>query len=331
MCRLKFKVLLFIILIQNTTTLLATFSQATEYHDLSSLVSEIRKLKRDSEVREVTLTTGGKGYFKPFYSLEGAEKPGKVHKHEIAAYQLDQLLGMNLISTTSAVRIKMNAESELIDGSFQAHSLGETAHEIKKRDKTFKKSENLKFFDYLLGNCDRHYHNFLVHDGKEVAIDNGLAFSSRHCRHNITMYFNGFIDDSYPEAQTLLAKLSKNPPLQVLEKIKSTSNSEFRKALELLSEDEFLEFIDRKNHALLRQAILAGSVVSNLPEILALIPKNLKLMNDPDADATTLLSLAESLGQTDVIKALVNAGAKHHNCPTCSRSPIKRLCPNQLL
>lgn len=109
----------------------------------------------------------------------GGEKVKKFRdswKHEVAAYDLDRLLGMRLVPAT--VERSIGGKR----GSLQAWVDRPIARfgQVPPPENPPRAEEYLhaqRFFDYLIFNTDRHIRNVLLgQDWRPVAIDNSIAF-----------------------------------------------------------------------------------------------------------------------------------------------------------
>lgn len=92
--------------------------------------------------------------------------PSANYHSEIAAYEFDQLLGFRLVPLT--VKRKINGKK----GSLQYFVKNSKSVETLK---DYRRSKELNVFDYLISNKDRNEGNVLIADGREIAIDHGLA------------------------------------------------------------------------------------------------------------------------------------------------------------
>ncbi|MBC7371097.1 MAG: hypothetical protein H7326_06000, partial [Bdellovibrionaceae bacterium] len=86
---------------------------------------------------------------------------------EIAAYLVDSKIKSNLVPITVPYK------KDGVDGTIQ---LFVSAEEAKLKDFP----SELKFIDYLLENGDRHGGNYLISNGRLVAIDNGISFGNEY-------------------------------------------------------------------------------------------------------------------------------------------------------
>lgn len=105
----------------------------------------------------VELADGTKGIWKPD-SVDGSSTAA-----EVSAYQIDRHLGLNSVPIT--VRKQVDGK----EGSFQLW-----VH--KTQESKVDDPSHFVFYDYLIGNSDRHAGNYLIAEGRPVAIDNGNAF-----------------------------------------------------------------------------------------------------------------------------------------------------------
>ncbi|MFK7823283.1 MAG: hypothetical protein AB8G05_03945 [Oligoflexales bacterium] len=109
-----------------------------------------------------SLSYGVVGVFKEKKSLH----PSADYRSEIAAYNFDRLIGFRLVPMT--VKRKINKRK----GSMQ-YFVKNSESVVKLKD--YRRSKNLNVFDYLISNKDRNEGNLLIANGREIAIDHGLA------------------------------------------------------------------------------------------------------------------------------------------------------------
>lgn len=158
----------------------------------------------------------GNGASKPFYVKfeDGTEGVWKKNvgwpasgPAETAAYKLDQELGTDLVGATVPRTFKG------VPGTVQVRVTN-----LMKKSKEDNPDE-LSLFDYLIGNRDRHYNNYLQNNsGQLVAIDHGLAFSSESTTNGL-LFFNNKVD-------SLKTRINKRTALEAkLEQVKATPNS----------------------------------------------------------------------------------------------------------
>ncbi len=274
----------------------------------SSSIISIDPLSGDqrgnSDTYKVKLKNGPIGYFK--HADDGLYR--NDYKHEIAAYKLDQLLGFSLVPETIGVELFLPNKNKIVRGSLQVHSEGISAYDKYGRGGWSIKSPPLKFFDFLIGNCDRHGKNYLIHDGKEVAIDNGSAFASTVCSIRYK---------ERPQVVTLLARMDQEIPRKILQNLKGLSNEVLRSELSLLNDLEFARFLMRKNYALFRFAIDRGDV----SDVDAMIAAG-TLINTPESYGETPLYFAIAKGNAEIVQKLIDAGAYFNKFEDDGSTPL---------
>lgn len=116
----------------------------------------------------VELKDDGAGVFKP------VEGDSIYHFHERAAYLVDRFLGFNFVPPTTIREIDGRTGSLqrfIGDAKSGKELLGEEKEKIPDDEKM-----KLNIFDFLISNTDRHSGNYLVKDGRIVAIDHGYSF-----------------------------------------------------------------------------------------------------------------------------------------------------------
>ena len=96
-------------------------------------------------------------------------------KSEVAAYQLDQLLNFNLVPLT--ILRTVNGDNGSIQYFFTVVENGDPGHTASRNFAA------LKVFDYISGNKDRSFNNFLYWSQQDrvIAIDNGASFKDYQC------------------------------------------------------------------------------------------------------------------------------------------------------
>ena len=190
---------------------------------LSKWYSEILKSKQVKKIDHfpkydhvwlVDLGDGNRGVFKVDRSMHG-------YRHEVAAYILDQLLGLNLVPIT--------VERTTVQGSgslqpfFDERTVvpGVLWQEPVSKDA-------MVLFDVLIGNRDRHSQNYFVRraDAKVIGIDHALAFGANGPR-------GRYIDTE--ESRAILKYLSKNS--DVLKSLKKLNFLRLKRALGSYLED----------------------------------------------------------------------------------------------
>ncbi|MEO5970653.1 MAG: ankyrin repeat domain-containing protein [Bdellovibrionia bacterium] len=287
---------------------------------MSALSSDDKGL---TETYRIKFEGGTMGYFKPTY----AEIRDNDHLHEIAAYKLDELLGFDLIPPTVKREIVYNGER--ITGSLQLHREGQQAYAAGIRTR----SDKLLFLDFLIGNCDRHFANFLVRGSKEIAIDNGFAFDSSYCKLIASKPI-------YQADKARLALLPENPPVDLVKKLSGIPDSVFKETLSDLNDKEFAEFMDRKRKVLGRYGLKVRTPAGNehqmhanfSPEPEAIIRSDLGTIKKWIASGVNLekrnnegrsaLNLAVSAGNTNAVKVLLNANVDRNLPDYEKRTPL---------
>lgn len=133
----------------------------------------------------IGVTKPRRGYFAPGGPMASAAwkvlRPGRPngywesYKSEIAAYELDKLLGLNMVPPAVEKRWKgdRGAAVQWVDGVRQWKAV----ENLPKPDSWNLEAIRMKMFDNLIGNSDRNAGNFLVDDGWNlVLIDHSRAF-----------------------------------------------------------------------------------------------------------------------------------------------------------
>lgn len=119
---------------------------------------------------EIDTIAGEREVYKPASDevpLRNDIEAGDYWKHEVAAYQVDQMLGFDLVPPTAAV-----------DGPSGVGSLQEWAPAAGQNvdDYSLQDQQMMGVLDYILGSSDRHPENYLTQaNGRPAAIDNGLS------------------------------------------------------------------------------------------------------------------------------------------------------------
>lgn len=133
----------------------------------------------------VTLENGLSGVWK---KMEGGFTSGEA---EIAAYKVDQKLGLNNVPIT--VERELNG----VKGTIQLF--------IPYTDKVRLNNEprSFSFFDTLLNNRDRHGGNYLTAEGRPILIDNGLSFDHPDAWKKIPDFFGEVRKSIFPIQQQI--------------------------------------------------------------------------------------------------------------------------------
>ena len=110
------------------------------------------------------------------FGAETAEEYIDSYKYEIAAYELDKLLGVNIVPVTVERKIngKRGSLQEWIDGVISHYGHGESPPDM---DRTRDQIHTVWLFDYLIYNVDRHTDNLMFGRGwVPVVIDHSMSF-----------------------------------------------------------------------------------------------------------------------------------------------------------
>jgi len=108
--------------------------------------------------------------------------------HEVAAYRVDRLIGLNRVPLTKSIDIEGGNGSVqvFVDYGTNARQMTPIDSNYPEQVEKFGKargrtvlSKNIRFFDWLIGNYDRNLDNYLYRDdGREVLIDHGFSFEA---------------------------------------------------------------------------------------------------------------------------------------------------------
>jgi hypothetical protein len=99
--------------------------------------------------------------------------PSSDYRAEIGAYRIDKLLGFNFVPPT-VLRMYQDGKKE------KKSSLQYFMSQAQQVENSYKKNTKLLVFDYILHNTDRNIGNIMMYNGKEIAIDHGLALKRRN-------------------------------------------------------------------------------------------------------------------------------------------------------
>jgi len=165
--------------------------------------------------------------------------------YEVAGYELDKLLGLNMVPPTAERRFKENRGSiQLwVDDTKSLKKLNE--EKIKPPSyKVFYYNRSLflqRAFDNLIGNEDRHQDNYLIvmKDWRMILIDHSRSFRSSGKFIKQLTY-----TEKHPEGPMLMKEL----PKAFFEKIKGLTVEQIKEAVgEYLSDDEIKAVLIRKD------------------------------------------------------------------------------------
>ena len=177
-------------------------------------------LKGYSYLEFVKIKDDGSGIFKR------EEEDKKEVNRERAAYLVNLFLGFDFVPPTVLRRIgeKYGSVQQFIEN-------GKVASMVQKEDIPKEELLKLNIFDYIINNGDRHKKNYLIRDGKIVAIDHGVAFS----------YYSGLSDHSKANwSRTMGVAISQ----EIKDKLALFVSSESKGRI---LKDLLYELIDEKN------------------------------------------------------------------------------------
>ena len=170
---------------------------------------------------------GLKGSFK----LEGSDSLGDI-RSEVAAYNIDCLLGINMTPMTVLRDIRI-PDGRVFNGTLMYFVRGcVSALSIQAE-----KSDRMHFFDAVIGNLDRHDNNWLIDsNGRVIAIDHDRTFVYDKSRWGQTHW------------ETELASIKEPKKLgDVYRKFKSATRQDFEAALKpWLSDESFDAFMETR-------------------------------------------------------------------------------------
>jgi uncharacterized repeat protein (TIGR03843 family) len=116
--------------------------------------------------------------------------PRGLYQREVAAYELSQALGWNLVPLTLArddAPLGQGSVQHFVDADFEQHYF--TLLEDERHHEAFRR---LCAFDIVANNTDRKSGHVLVdHDGRIWAIDNGLSFHAEFKLRTVIWDFAG--------------------------------------------------------------------------------------------------------------------------------------------
>lgn len=128
-----------------------------------------------NEVLLVDLKDDGSVIFKPYDGEDSELKEYVQYKKERAAYLFDKIFNWNLVPPTVIRDIggRMGSAQVFVRGAHMPTGMSsEELSDIFLKDKS-----KLYAFDFLIGNDDR-AGNYMIKDGRIIAIDNGLTFQA---------------------------------------------------------------------------------------------------------------------------------------------------------
>lgn len=129
-----------------------------------------------NEVFLIDLDGGGRVIFKPYDGEDSELKFYVQYKREMAAYLFDKIFSWGLVPPTVIRDIDGRVGSAQLfveDAHLHADVSSDELSDMFRKDQS-----KLNAFDFLIGNDDRNPENYLIKEGRIVAIDNGLTFQA---------------------------------------------------------------------------------------------------------------------------------------------------------
>lgn len=221
--------------------------------DIISEDDEFRRVNDTlNEVHRFTLSDGSIGYFKPLREDEVlpmySVSPTQEVINEVAAYKLSQALGEgfdHLVPETTIRHFDGNI------GSIQREVKGDTAANTEDIDTSREHLVKCVVLDYLIGNMDRHSHNYMhVKPPPEFRmIDNGVSFPEKDVFSSPTLYRFGredsiiIEDDEMNKIKPIIQKLIESKDHFGMDKYlpKSSLDHMIEKAHEIVKYEEYDE------------------------------------------------------------------------------------------
>src|SRR3989338_2831926 len=166
----------------------------------------------------IIFSNGLMGIFKPRFQYDdsGFLDPKVNADAEVAAYEVDRLLGLDVVPTT----VMRSIEGQ--EGSLQVWiPSSRTAFQcLQESGLIIDRSKKVKFLDYLIFNRDVRADNYLIlKNGTQASIDHGLAFKVS----------NSTVEE---EARKMLIDVNGYyPGKTVLNRLRSVSDQDWREAL----------------------------------------------------------------------------------------------------
>ncbi len=121
----------------------------------------------------VKLKNDGLGVFKPHTHQDYGDRI-KFIGNERAAYLVDRFLGFNFVPPTiiRSISGKLGSLQQFVENSLLPMQLGRKGRENIPKEEILK----LCIFDYIIGNTDRGFNNYLLKGNQIYAIDHGHSF-----------------------------------------------------------------------------------------------------------------------------------------------------------
>jgi len=177
--------------------------------------------------------------------------PLREIRKEVTAYNFDQMIGAGIVPIT--VRRSFRGRPGVVQLFVR---------DVDAADLTYN-PHSLKLFDFLIAHADRTQLNHLTHRGRTIAIDNEGTFAEGPLN-PVVPEFDKFVleilqkvdaaEDSV-DAKTAAKNLAISeisPTLlskDAVEKLRTTTDAEWKKGLTGLNSNELKAFLDRKNRA----------------------------------------------------------------------------------
>jgi len=192
-----------------------------------------------NEVFLVDLEDGGRVIFKPFDGEDFELKEYVQYKRERAAYLFDTIFNWGLVPPTVIREINGRIGSAQVFVEDARHTDGEN----EKLGSVFEKDvSRLDAFDFLIGNDDRNPGNYLIKEGRLVAIDNGLTFQAA-TEDEYPKYERAIVENGEFLKKLLVDKRGIEIFLNLLaELIPQTEIDRFKKRLAMVAATLNLEF-----------------------------------------------------------------------------------------
>ncbi|MBI4476822.1 MAG: hypothetical protein HY654_06585 [Acidobacteria bacterium] len=170
----------------------ATAETAKTWVDDRAVLEEFIRTARVERVQEIGMgvTNPKRAYFAPGGPIASASwkpiRPGRYsghwenYKSEIAAYELDKLLGMNMVPPTVERTIDGEAgAATLWVAPVRMFKMGENTRNIPNPGNWDRQVRKMKTFDLFIHNPDRNAGNLLIDPaGNLILIDHSRAFES---------------------------------------------------------------------------------------------------------------------------------------------------------
>ncbi len=199
-----------------------------------------------SDLTFLEFVDGRKGAWKTWNDDFG--NPKRAVMREVTVYKFDQLIGANIVPIT--VARKFNGRPGVVQ--LFVRDVDDVA--------LVPNPNSLRLFDFLIAHEDRIAANHLTHQGRTIAIDNESAFLTTEASSSAPD-FVGYIQSRLEilkntgKSDVEKAKVANEISVtliskDVVERLRSLSDADFKRTLSELNPAEFKAFLDRKNRAL---------------------------------------------------------------------------------